>query len=77
MAFLDEPIKSEIRYHPAALYSYRILHDIHLDAEMLYFRCHLMTHIAYLANYVKEAKDPSFPDCWMSHADPLRHWSLE
>src|SRR5271154_5121099 len=26
MAFLDEPIKSEIRCHPAALCSYRILH---------------------------------------------------
>jgi hypothetical protein len=36
--------------------------DIYLDAETLYFRCHLMTHIAYLADYVKDAKDPGFPD---------------
>jgi hypothetical protein len=35
--------------------------DTYLDAEMLYFRCHLRTHMAYLAKYVKDAKDPGFP----------------
>ena len=35
--------------------------DTLLDAETLYFRCHLRTHMAYLAEYVKDAKDPGFP----------------
>jgi hypothetical protein len=35
--------------------------DTYLNAEMLYFRCHLRTHMAYLADYVKDAKDPGLP----------------
>jgi hypothetical protein len=35
--------------------------DTSLDAKALYFRYHLRTHMAYLAEYVKDAKDPSFP----------------
>jgi hypothetical protein len=54
--------------------------DIYLDAEMVYFRCHLMTHIAYLADYAKDAKDPGFPhmlrykyqqDFWRSYSKLL------
>jgi hypothetical protein len=50
--------------------------DTYLDAEMLYFRCHLRTHMAYLVKYVKDVKDPGFPDMlrykyqqdfWRSH----------
>jgi hypothetical protein len=35
--------------------------DIYLDAEMIYFRCHLRTHMGYLAEYAKDPKDPGFP----------------
>jgi hypothetical protein len=35
--------------------------DTFLDVKALYFRCHLRTHMAYLAEYVKDAKDPGFP----------------
>jgi hypothetical protein len=35
--------------------------DTYLDAEAPYFRCHLRTHMSYLAEYVKDAKDPGFP----------------
>jgi len=35
--------------------------DTSLDAKTLYFRCHLGTHMAYLAEYSKDAKDPGFP----------------
>ena len=43
---------------PAVIESYI---DTYLDAEMLYFRCHLSTHMAYLAEYVRDTKDPGFP----------------
>jgi hypothetical protein len=36
--------------------------DSSLDAKTLPFRCRLQTHMAYLAEYSKDAKDPGFPD---------------
>jgi hypothetical protein len=35
--------------------------DTSLDAKTVYFRCRLETHMAYLAEYSKDAKDPGFP----------------
>jgi hypothetical protein len=35
--------------------------DTSLDAETLDFRCHLGTHMGYIAEYVKDAKDPGLP----------------
>jgi hypothetical protein len=35
--------------------------DTSLHTKTLYFHCRLRTHMAYLAEYVKDVKDPRFP----------------
>jgi hypothetical protein len=54
--------------------------DISLHAMTIHFRSRLDTHMAYLADYVKDAKDPGFPgtlrykyqqDFWRSYLERL------
>ena len=49
--------------------------DTSLDTKTLYFHCRLRTHMAYLAEYVKDVKDPKFPST-LRHKYQQDFWRL-